>query len=228
MRTVEKKLLYQEFARIGRALASAERLEILDLLAQSEKTVEAITAGTGGQLKNVSAHLRVLREARLVETRREQTFVHYRLAGTAVIALLRELQGVAHARLAEVERAARAYLGDRDELEPIDAKELRERLRSGDVTVVDVRPHDEFSAGHLPGAVSIPLRELKKRLREIPRRREVVAYCRGPYCVYAVEAVRILQRAGYRARRAEVGVPDWKLLGHQVEVNDDTWTISAR
>lgn len=212
-----KKRLNQEFARVARALASAERLELLDLLAQAEKTVDTLAAATGMQVKNTSAHLRVLRQTNLVATRKAGTFVFYRLADDNVVRLIRELQATARARLAEAEKAARAYLGDRRNLEPVSARELRERVKRGDSVVLDVRPADEYEAGHIPGAVSVPLPELKRRLRELPRRREIVAYCRGPYCVYANEAVDVLQRAGYRARAANVGVPDWKLLGYRVE-----------
>lgn len=215
--TAAKKRLNEEFARVARALASAERLEILDLLAQSEKTVDALAAATGMQIKNTSAHLRVLRQTHLVSTRKSGTFVHYRLADDSVVRLVRELQATAHARLADVDQAARAYLGDRSDLEPVSARELRERVKTGDALVLDVRPAEEYAAGHIPGAVSIPLAELKRRLRDLPRKREIVAYCRGPYCVYANEAVEMLQRAGYRARATKVGVPDWKLLGNKVE-----------
>lgn len=221
-RTTHKLRLYQEFARVAQALASPARIEVLDLLAQGEKTVEALATACDLGLKNASAHLRVLRSAQLVETRRAGTYIYYRLADPAVIALVREMQALARARVAEVDRAVRAYVKERGTLEPIAAKELRERLRSGDVVVLDVRPADEYAAGHLPGAVSIPLRELKKRLRELPRDREIVAYCRGPYCVYAAEAVAILEGAGFRARRTEIGVPDWKLLGHRVEMNQSS------
>lgn len=214
----KKNRLYAEFARVGKALASPARIEMLDLLAQAEKTVEALADACGLSIKNASAHLRVLRATQLVETRRDGTYIYYRLADDAVIALVRQMQALAQTRLAEADRAARAYLGDRNGLQPVSVKELRERLKSGDAIVLDVRPADEYQAGHLPGAVSIPLRELKKRLRELPPSHEVVAYCRGPYCVYAAQAVEILERAGFTARRSEVGVPDWKMLGHKVEI----------
>ena len=218
MRTF-KTSLYAEFARIGKALASPARIEILDLVAQGEKTVEAIADGAGLTVKNASAHLRALRQARLVETRKEAQFVYYRLASDAVLALVRELQAVGRERLAEVDQVARTFLDARDELEPIDASELRRRSEAGDVTVLDVRPADEYGAGHIPGAVSIPVGDLERRLDALSRDREVVAYCRGPYCVYAVEAVEMLRRHGFRARRMDVGLPDWKLQGHPVETN---------
>ena len=210
--------LYEEFSRVGKALASPARIEILDILAQGEKTVEALAAACELSLKNASAHLRVLRAARLVEVRRNGTYMYYRLADQSVIALVRQMQALARNRLAEAERAVQAYLGGREQLEPITAKELRDRVRHGDAVILDVRPTDEYEAGHLPGAVSIPVRELQKRLRELPAGRDVVAYCRGPYCVYAVAAVDILRRAGFKARRTEVGVAEWKLSGHKVAV----------
>lgn len=213
-----KNRLYQEFARIGKALGAPARIELLDLLAQGEKTVEALAEACDLSVKNTSAHLRVLRATQLVETRRDGTYVFYRLADDAVIHFVRQAQRLAQARLAEADRAARAYLGDRHHMQPITARDLRERMRAGDIVVLDVRPADEYEAGHLPDAVSIPLRELKKRLRELPTDREVVAYCRGPYCVYAGQAVEILEHAGFKAQRTDVGVPDWKLLGHKVEV----------
>lgn len=212
-----KKRMYEEFARVGKALASPARIEILDLLAQGEKTVENLADAVELSVKNTSAHLRVLRTERLVETRRHGTYIAYRLADDTVISLVRQLQAVGRARIADVDRAARAYLGNRDEMEPVTAKELRARMRQGDAVVLDVRPVDEFNSGHLPGAVSVPIAELKKRLNELPRTKEIVAYCRGPYCVYAAHAVAILQRAGFRARRTELGVPDWKSLGNKVE-----------
>lgn len=216
MSATPKQRLYQEFARIGKALASPQRIEILDLLAQSEKTVDALAIAAQLSVKNASAHLRVLRSAQLVETRRHGTFVSYRVANDDVIALVRAMQAVARAQLAEVERAVREYMGGYAGLEPVTVKELRERVRTGDAIVLDVRPSAEYEAGHIPTALSIPITELKKRLKELPRGREVIAYCRGPYCVYAAQAVGVLERAGFKARRAEIGVPDWKQLGQQV------------
>ena len=208
-----KDPLYEQFARIGHAVASPKRIELLDLLGQGEKTVETRAEESSTPLKNTSAHLRALRAARLVETRREGTYVYYRLADDAVLRFLRDLQALARARLAEVERVARLYVDGRDELEPVTLKELRRRLREGDATVVDVRPVAEYEAGHIPGALSIPVAQLRRRLGEIPKGREVIAYCRGPYCVYSVEAVGILRKHGYRARRSEEGLPDWRAEG---------------
>jgi rhodanese-related sulfurtransferase len=215
-----KDPLYAQFARIGHAVASPKRIELLDLLAQGERTVEQLAKQSSTPLKNTSAHLRVLRQARLVETRREGTYVYYRLAGEDVFQFLRDLQTLGRSRLAEVERVASLYIDGRDELEPVSLTELRRRLRTGDVTVIDVRPEEEYQAGHIPGALSIPVAQLKRRLAEVPKNKEVVAYCRGPYCVYSVEAVGILRKHGYRARRAGEGLPDWRASGQPVAVGE--------
>lgn len=208
-----KNALYAQFARIGHALASPKRIELLDLLGQGEKTVEALAEQVATPLKNTSAHLRVLREAQLVETRRNGTYVYYRLANDDVFRLLRTLETLGHSRLADVQSVVRLYLDGKDQLEPVTLKELRRLMREGDVTVVDVRPSEEYEAGHIPGALSVPVPELKRRLREIPKGREVIAYCRGRYCVYSLEAVTLLRRHGYRARRAHEGLPDWRAAG---------------
>ena len=212
-----KDALYAQFARIGHALASPRRIELLDLLGQGEKTVEAIAAQVATPVKNTSAHLRVLRQARLVETRREGTRVWYRLADDDVFGLLRTLETLAHSRLADVEQVVRSQLDGRDELAPVTFRELRHLMRDEDVTVVDVRPADEYAAGHIPGAVSLPVPELRRRLGELPRDREVIAYCRGRYCVFSLDAVTLLRKHGYRARRAHEGLPDWKAAGLPVE-----------
>lgn len=205
-----KDALYAQFARIGHALGSPKRIELLDLLAQGEKTVEQLAGQSGTPLKNASGHLRVLRQARLVETRRRGTFIHYRLADGDVGLLVRDLQEIGRARLAEVQQIARLYLEGRDELEPVTFPELRRLMRDHRVTVIDVRPRDEYEAGHIPGAVSVPVPELRRRMGELPRAKAVVAYCRGPYCVYSLEAVTLLRKHGYRARRAAQGLPDWR------------------
>jgi len=215
-----KDRLYEQFSRIGKALASPARLEILDLLSQSEKTVEQLAEQARLGVKNASAHLRALREARLVETRKHPPYVFYRLADEAVMRIVRELQALASQRLAEVDQIARLYLEAPAELEAIDGEELLRRLDQGDVTVLDVRPADEYRAGHVPGAVSMPVEELERRLAEIPRERPVVAYCRGPYCVFAVRAVRSLREHGYEAVRMEAGVPEWRLAGRGVDQGD--------
>jgi rhodanese-related sulfurtransferase/DNA-binding transcriptional ArsR family regulator len=213
-----KDRLYAQFARVGHAVASPVRIELLDLLAQGEKTVESLADQSGAGIKNTSAHLRVLRQARLVETRRDGTYIYYRLADADVARFVRDLQQLGRRRLAEVEQVARQYIDDRDELAPVTLPELRRLVRDGDVTVIDVRPNDEYAAGHIPGAVSIPVAELKRRLRELPKRREVIAYCRGAYCVFALDAVTLLRRHGFRARRAEDGVPAWRDAGLPVTV----------
>jgi rhodanese-related sulfurtransferase/DNA-binding transcriptional ArsR family regulator len=215
-----KAALYEQFARIGAALAAPKRLELVDLLSQGEKTVETLARDSATPVKNTSAHLRILRGARLVDTRRDGTFVYYRLATDGVFRLVRDLQALGQERLAEVEQAARDYLGARDEMEPVSLTELRRRLSKGDVTLIDVRPEAEYRAGHIPGALSMPVDQLGRRYREIPKHREVIAYCRGPYCVYSADAVKLLRKRGYRARRMHDGVPDWRSAGHPVSLKN--------
>jgi rhodanese-related sulfurtransferase/DNA-binding transcriptional ArsR family regulator len=220
VRAQVKDQLYDQFSRIGRAISSPARLEILDLLSQGEKTVEQVAEQARLGIKNASAHLRALREARLVDTRKEPPYVHYRLADEDVMRVVRDIQALARARLAEVEQITRLYFDDPLDMEPVDADELLSRLEAGEVTVLDVRPLDEYLAGHVPGAVSVPVEELERRLGEIPRGRPVIAYCRGPYCVYAVEAVNTLRRHGFEAGRMEEGVPDWRLAGRSDAVGE--------
>src|SRR5215218_49946 len=180
-----KIALFDEFARVGRVLASGRRIELLDVLANGERTVEALAGEVGLTAANTSQHLQILRQAGLVASRREGTSIHYRLAAPEVFELWRTLRTLAASRLAEVERLAAAYLGARDELEPVTREELARRLQDGDnLVVLDVRPAEEHAAGHLPGAVSIPLAELRQRLAELPGDREIVAYCRGPFCAF--------------------------------------------
>jgi rhodanese-related sulfurtransferase len=211
---VVKSALFDEFARAAKALASGRRIELLDVLANGERTVEVLAGEVGLTVANASQHLQVLRQAGLVATRREGTWVYYRLAAPEVFGLWRALRTLAASRLAEVERLAAAYLGARDELEPVTREELARRLQDGDdLVVLDVRPAAEYAAGHLPGAVSIPLAELRRRLAELPADREIVAYCRGPYCAFAHEAVAVLREAGVSARRLEDGLPDWEAAG---------------
>lgn len=216
-----KDQLYDQFSRIGKALASPARLEILDLLSQGEKSVEQLADQARLGIKNASAHLRTLRGARLVEARKEPPYIFYRLADDAVVRVVRDLQALAHQRLAEVEQITRLYFESPAEMEPIDAGELLRRLEAEEVTVLDVRPLDEFRAGHIPGAVSMPLEELERRLTEIPQHRPVIAYCRGRFCVFAVEAVETLRQRGFVAQRMESGVPEWRLAGHPVAVEQD-------
>ena len=217
-----KDELYAQFARIGQGVASPKRIELLDLLAQGPRTVDSLAEESATSVKNTSAHLRVLRQARLVETEREGTHIHYRLADDGVYRLLKSLQSLARERLAEVERVAELYVSERDTLDPVTITELRRRIRAGDVTVLDVRPRSEYDAGHIPGAVSIPVSQLKRRLDELPKRKEVIAYCRGPYCVFSVEAVAILRDAGYLARRTDQGIPDWRAHGYPVATTSAT------
>jgi rhodanese-related sulfurtransferase/DNA-binding transcriptional ArsR family regulator len=207
-----KGVLYEQFARVGKALASGKRLELLDLLAQGERTVDALARAAGLGLTTASAHLQTLRQANLVATRREGTKIHYRLAGDDVAALYALVRAVASEHLPDVGAARAAYLGDAD-TDEVTRDELLDRVRAGSATVVDVRPAEEFSAGHIPGAVSIPLDELAGRLAELPPEREVVAYCRGAYCVLAHDAVRLLTAQGRPARRLTDGMLEWRLAG---------------
>jgi rhodanese-related sulfurtransferase len=209
-----KTALFDEFARIAKALASGRRIELVDVLANGERTVEGLAREVSLSVANTSQHLQILRQAGLVATRRENTSIHYRLAAPEVFELWRTLRTLAEARLAEVERLAAAYLGARDQLEPVTREELARRLQDGDrLMVLDVRPAAEHAAGHLPGAVSIPVGELRRRLAELPADREIVAYCRGPYCAFAHDAVAVLREAGFSARRLEDGLPEWEAAG---------------
>lgn len=215
-RPTPKDQIYDQFSRIGKALASPARLEILDLLSQGEKTVEQLAEQARLGIKNASAHLRTLREARLVEARKESPYVIYRLADDAVLGVVREIQSLARQRLAEVEQITRLYFDSPSDMEPIDSGELLRRIEAGEVTVLDVRPPDEYRAGHIPGAVSMPIEELERRLAQIPQDRPVIAYCRGPFCVFAIEAVETLRERGYLAQRMESGVTEWRMAGHPV------------
>ncbi|MEN8375648.1 MAG: metalloregulator ArsR/SmtB family transcription factor [Gemmatimonadota bacterium] len=211
-----KDSIYQQFARIGKAMASPRRLELLDLLCQGPRTVEALAHYSGQSPANTSQHLQVLRAARLVESEKDGLYVTYRLAGEEVCEFYRTLRELAELRLAEVERVTREFLDQREAMEPVDRAALVERARSGEVTVLDVRPREEYRAGHIPGSLSVPLAELKDRLGELPRNRDIVAYCRGPYCVLAVEAVETLRAHGFSAVRLEDGVPEWRARGFEV------------
>ena len=205
----EKHALFEAIALMGKAFASPRRLEILDLLAQAPRTVDQLARETEQSAANTSQHLQALHAAGLVTRTREGTSVRYALAGTESLHAWLALRDASAGRLAEVERAARQYLGD--DVAAVGRDELLDRLRRGDVVLVDVRPSDEFQAGHIEGARSIPIDELEERLGELPRDQEVVAYCRGPFCAYAHEAVRTLQAAGLRARRLQDGWPEWRL-----------------
>ncbi len=227
-RRAVKNRLYDAWADTAKALASPKRVELLDLLAQGERSVEALARETGLTINNTSSHLTVLRAARLVETRKEAQFVFYRLADDAVVDLLRAVQALARRRLHEVDHLARTYLEGRDPLEPVDAAELRRRLESGAVTLIDVRPALEYENAHIAGALSIPLEELDERMADLPREREVVAYCRGPYCVYAIDAVERLRARGYDARRLTHGVFDWRRAGYPVAAGSAPGVMPAR
>lgn len=212
-----KRELFQHLARIGTALSSGTRLEFLELLAQGERSVDQLATMTGVTVANTSQHLQKLRQAGLVMGRKEGQYVFYRLVGDKVVGLLDALGKVGEAHLAEVERIVRLYFAAQDELEPVPARELLDRARKGLVTVLDVRPPEEFAAGHLPGAVNIPINELEKRLSELPKRKEIVAYCRGPFCLMSYDAVNLLRRKGLKARRLEAGLPEWRHAGMPIE-----------
>lgn len=217
--------LFDQFARVAGALASGRRAEIIDVLANGERTVETLSRQVGLSVANASQHLQVLKEAGLVASTREGTRVRYRLASQAVYQFWVGLRSLTAELTPGIDRLVAAYVGARDELEPVSKEELLTRIRSGKpLVVVDVRPVEEFRSGHVPGARSIPLEELEARLAELPRRREIVAYCRGPYCAFAPEAVRTLRRHGYRARRMSDGLPEWAAAGLHVESTADAKT----
>jgi rhodanese-related sulfurtransferase len=212
-----KDALYEQFARLGKAAGNPKRLEILDLLRQGERSVEGIAATTGLGVTTASSHLQLLRQARLVATRKQGTRVFYRIADGTVSQFLDALQRLAHARLTEVEQTVRMYFGARDALDPVGRDELLRRIDTGDVLVLDVRPVEEYAAGHVRGAVSIPLEQISARLDELPVGVEIVAYCRGPYCVLAPQSIELLRAAGRIARRLEDGFPEWQAAGLPVE-----------
>lgn len=216
-----KNSIYEQFARIGKAVSSPKRLELLDLICQSEKTVEVLARETGLTVANTSQHLQVLRAARLVEARKEGLFVHYRLADQTVCDFSRAMRLLAESRLAEVERITRCFLEGKEGMEPVDKEGLLERVREASVTVLDVRPTEEYRAGHIPGAISVQLKELERRLSELPRDQEIVAYCRGPYCVLSIRAVEILRSHGFNAVRLEEGVQDLRAMGFPVDLGEE-------
>lgn len=213
-----KQALFEQMAVVARALGSAARLELLDFVAQGERNVEELARAAGLSVANTSKHLQQLKSAGLVEARRDGKHVRYRLSDDRTLDAVRDLRKLAAAHLDEVADLVGSYLSSRDALEPVPASELLERARRGLVTVIDVRPPEEYAQGHIAGALNIPLDKLKQRLRELPRNREIVAYCRGPWCVLSYEAVAQLRKAGIRARRLEEGLPEWRRAGMPVEV----------
>jgi rhodanese-related sulfurtransferase len=215
-----KDAIYEQLARLGKATAAPKRLELLDLLCQGPRTVEALAKQAALSVANASQHLQVLRAARLVEAAKRGLYVEYRLADDEVCRFFVALRRLAEARLAEVTQVTREYFEGRDAMEAVEGDELLRRVKGGEVTVLDVRPTEEYRAGHIPGAISIPVGELRARLKELPKNREVVAYCRGPYCVMAVEAVELLRKKGLTAHRMEQGVPEWRVRGWRIEAGE--------
>ncbi len=215
-----KDAIYEQFARIGKAMSSPKRLELLDLICQGGKTVETLARETGLSVANTSQHLQTLKSARLIKSEKKGLYVNYRLADGTVCEFFRSMRILAEHRLAEVEMIKRRFLERREGMEPVNRDELLKRVIKGDVTVLDVRPVEEYVAGHIPGALSVPLGRLKEILVELPVDQEVVAYCRGPYCVLAVQAVEILRAEGFNAIRLEESVQDWRAMGLPVEVGD--------
>jgi rhodanese-related sulfurtransferase len=215
-----KKQVFTHFARIAKAMANPNRLELLETLAQGERSVDKLAQATGLSIANTSHHLHVLREGGLVRSRRQGVQIFYRLSDDEVPSMLACLWRVGERHIAEVELIVQRHFSCEDGLRPVDHRELAELLRSGEGLVIDVRPPEEYEAGHIPGAVNVPLEALPRRLAELPRGKEIVAYCRGPYCMLAVEAVRRLRKRGYSARRLEDGFPEWKSEGRPIAVGE--------
>ncbi len=216
-----KDSIYEQFSRIGKAVSSPKRLELLDLLCQGERTVDVLAKESGLTVANASQHLQVLRTARLVDSEKVGLFVTYRLADNTVCEFFRTMRLLAESRLAEVEQIKRRFLEGKEGMEPVDRVALIERVREGVVTILDVRPIEEYQAGHIPGAMSIPLKDLERHLSEFPHDQEIVAYCRGPYCVLAMEAVEILRAKGFNAVRLEEGIQDLRAMGFPIAVDDE-------
>jgi rhodanese-related sulfurtransferase len=213
-----KDALFEQFALIGKALASGRRLELLELLAQGERSVEDLAQQASLTVANASQHLQILRSARLVVARKDGLYARYSLANDRALKLWIALREFGETEIGEINRVVRNYLHDREHLEAITAEELRARLEHGNVVLLDVRPETEYQSGHIRGAISIPVADVEGRLNQLPKRKEIIAYCRGPYCVFADEAVRLLRARGYRAQRLEVGFPEWRMHGLPVEV----------
>ncbi len=211
-----KRAVFEQFAQTAKTLGHASRIEIIELLAQGERSVEALAERTGMTVATTSQHLQTLKRAGLVTARRDGKFILYSVSGDEVIALISALRVVAEQHAAEMDRIVRGYFDTRDAMEPVSREDLLERARAGLVTVLDVRPADEYAAGHIPGATNIPLSELEQRLGDLTKDREIIAYCRGPYCVYAFEAVAALRQAGFSARRLEDGLPQWRSAGLEI------------
>ncbi len=212
-----KRALFAQFAAVAKALAHAHRLELVEQLAQGERSVETLASRTGLSIANTSQHLQQMRRVGIVAARREGKFVFYTLADEAVLAVLAALRRIAERNIAGVEQVIRSYFDDRDSLEPVSRNGLLQQLQAGTVTILDVRPSDEFALGHLPAALNIPLRELESRLAELDPSQEIVAYCRGPYCVLSYEAVAWLRGRGFKVRRLEDGLPEWRAAGLPTE-----------
>jgi rhodanese-related sulfurtransferase len=212
-----KDEVYGQFARIGKAVSAPKRIELLELLCQGPRTVEALAEQTAVTVANASQHLKILRAARLVEAHKQGLFVKYRLADESVLRFVQAMRELATSRLAEIGAITETFLKARGALEPISGEELMRRVRNGEVTVLDVRPSQEYRAGHIPGARSVPVGELKRQLTKLPKNREIVAYCRGPQCVMAIEAVEVLRKNGFRATRMEQGVMDWCARGWKLD-----------
>ncbi|ODA96594.1 ArsR family transcriptional regulator [Mesorhizobium sp. SEMIA 3007] len=213
-----KQALYEQFAIVAKALGNPQRLELIEHLAQGARSVDLLATKVGLPIANVSQHLQTLRRAGLVQAEREGKFVNYRLTDDTVLSLFASVRSVAERHLAEVDRIVQGYFEARDSMEPVTREGLAARMRDGLVTVIDVRPSDEFALGHVPGAINVPLADLQARLPEFDPDREIVAYCRGPWCVMSFEAVAALRKRGFQARRLEDGLPEWKAAGLPVEV----------
>lgn len=208
-----KRLLFRQFAAVAKAVAHEHRLELLEALAQGERSVDTLASRAGLSIANASQHLQQMRRAGLIEARREGKFVYYRLADTSVLDLIASITRIGERHVAEIDKIVRGYFKDRDEMEPVSRSELLTRMKKGDVQVLDVRPEDEFALAHLPGALNIPLDKLRKKLSALDPGKEVIAYCRGPYCVMSFETVAILRKKGFKVRRLEDGLPEWQAAG---------------
>jgi rhodanese-related sulfurtransferase/DNA-binding transcriptional ArsR family regulator len=214
-----KQAVYEQLARIGKALSTPARLEILELLAQAERSVDGLARLSGLTVANTSQHLQLLRQVGLVTSRREGQFIFYRLAGDEVVTLIGSLGRVGETYIADVGKLIQNFFTAQDEIEAVPAKELLKQVRKGLVTVIDLRPVEEYAAGHVPGAINVPLPELQKRLRDLPKGKEIIAYCRGPYCLMSFTAVKMLRGRGHKARRLEAGLPEWRSAGLPVQTN---------